>query len=169
MLLLHWHLCLRISTMHSCIINTDGWVQDCSNSSALAMELLQFCTKPSIQWLLSDTQHCSVYEKMCHLCLCWNYVFGHYCCLNLKCNGLHCYGSLSIMYIPRSLYLLSKSQLWLLGVCHVMCCMNTWWSHPAEPGEESAGNSLDITQIMIYGVPTQLKSASFMLCGSKLR
>ena len=25
----------------------DGLVQDCSNSSALAMELLQFCTKPS--------------------------------------------------------------------------------------------------------------------------
>ena len=26
----------------------DGLVQDCSNSSALAVELLQFCTKPSI-------------------------------------------------------------------------------------------------------------------------
>ena len=26
----------------------DGLVQDCSNSNALAMELLQFCTKPSI-------------------------------------------------------------------------------------------------------------------------
>ena len=25
----------------------DGLVQDCSNSSALAMELLQSCTKPS--------------------------------------------------------------------------------------------------------------------------
>ena len=24
----------------------DGLMQDCSNSSALAMELLQFCTKP---------------------------------------------------------------------------------------------------------------------------
>ena len=27
--------------------NIDGLVQDCSNSSALAMELLQSCTKPS--------------------------------------------------------------------------------------------------------------------------
>ena len=26
----------------------DGLVQDCSNSSANALELLQFCTKPSI-------------------------------------------------------------------------------------------------------------------------
>ena len=26
----------------------DGFVEDCSNSSALAMELLQFCAKPSI-------------------------------------------------------------------------------------------------------------------------
>ena len=28
----------------------DGLVHDCSNSSALAMELLQFCTKPSIYY-----------------------------------------------------------------------------------------------------------------------
>ena len=26
----------------------DGLVQDCNNSSALAMELLQSCTKPSV-------------------------------------------------------------------------------------------------------------------------
>ena len=26
-----------------------GLVQDCGNSSALVMELLQFCTKPSVQ------------------------------------------------------------------------------------------------------------------------
>ena len=32
----------QIDTLH-----IDGWVQDCSNSSALAMELLQSCTKPS--------------------------------------------------------------------------------------------------------------------------
>ena len=31
----------------------DGLVQDCSNSTALAMELLQFCTEPSI-YALSD-------------------------------------------------------------------------------------------------------------------
>ena len=30
--------------------NTDGLVQDCSNSSALAMELLQSCTEPSIRY-----------------------------------------------------------------------------------------------------------------------
>ena len=28
----------------------DGLVQDCSNSSALAMELLQSCTKPSVSY-----------------------------------------------------------------------------------------------------------------------
>ena len=35
----------------------DGWVQDCSNSSALAMELPKSCTKPSIyslvRWVLT--------------------------------------------------------------------------------------------------------------------
>ena len=34
------------SLTHDCDI--DGLVQDCSNSSALAMELLQSCTKPLI-------------------------------------------------------------------------------------------------------------------------
>ena len=32
--------------MHYCTENIAGLVQDCSNSSALAMELLQSCTKP---------------------------------------------------------------------------------------------------------------------------
>ena len=31
-------------------VHIDGLVQDCSNSSALAMELLQSCTKPSISY-----------------------------------------------------------------------------------------------------------------------
>ena len=31
--------------------NVDGLVQDCKNSSALAMELLQSCIKPSMWWL----------------------------------------------------------------------------------------------------------------------
>ena len=30
------------------IDNVNGFVQDCSNSSALAMASLQYCTKPSI-------------------------------------------------------------------------------------------------------------------------
>ena len=30
------------------LADIDGLVQDCSNSSALAMELLQSCTEPSI-------------------------------------------------------------------------------------------------------------------------
>ena len=33
----------------------DGLVQDCSNSSALAMELLQSCTKPSHYYYSSNT------------------------------------------------------------------------------------------------------------------
>ena len=35
--------------MNKCVrYNIDGSAQDCSNSSALAMELLQSCAKPSI-------------------------------------------------------------------------------------------------------------------------
>ena len=35
----------------------DDLVQDCSNSSALAMELLQSCTKPSIWHSSNQTKH----------------------------------------------------------------------------------------------------------------
>ena len=46
-------MCVRsvdISSIHwgNCGAYIDGLAQDCSNSSALAMELLQSCTKPSI-------------------------------------------------------------------------------------------------------------------------
>ena len=34
-------------------LHVDGLVQDCSNSSALAMELLQSCSKPSM-WCVID-------------------------------------------------------------------------------------------------------------------
>ena len=36
------------------LVHIDGLMQDCSYSSALAMELLQSCTKPSMScWLFS--------------------------------------------------------------------------------------------------------------------
>ena len=40
----------RLSLLSTALISwdIDGWVRDCSNSSALAMELMQFCTEPSI-------------------------------------------------------------------------------------------------------------------------
>ena len=36
------------SVVVSCVAYVDGLVQDCSISSALAMEILQFCSKPSM-------------------------------------------------------------------------------------------------------------------------
>ena len=50
------HFC-KLETSTPCISICycfDGLVQDCSNSSALAMELLQSCTKPSIWRLLQS-------------------------------------------------------------------------------------------------------------------
>ena len=49
--------------------NIDGLVQDCSNSSALAMELLQYCTKPLIYYqMLSfpNTGLLQVVENLLH-------------------------------------------------------------------------------------------------------
>ena len=42
----------KIRISHSSHEDIDGLVQDCSNSSALAMESLQSCTKPSIWFTL---------------------------------------------------------------------------------------------------------------------
>ena len=48
--LTHWFLNKRANILKGLLLkeNIDGLAQDCSNSSALAMELLQSCTKPSI-------------------------------------------------------------------------------------------------------------------------
>ena len=40
----------------------DGLVQDCSNSSALAVELLQSCTKPSIYVFIHSKE-----KKQCYM------------------------------------------------------------------------------------------------------
>ena len=44
----------------------DGFAQDCSNSSALAMELLQFCAKPSIY---GSTNHMNTISWQTNYCL----------------------------------------------------------------------------------------------------
>ena len=44
----HSKMCLNGMLWYKWDLNIDGLVQDCSNSSELAMELLQPCTKPSI-------------------------------------------------------------------------------------------------------------------------
>ena len=46
-------------------LHINGLVQDCSNSSALAMELLQSCTKPSTWFLLFMCLATSHYLKPC--------------------------------------------------------------------------------------------------------
>ena len=44
------HCYIGKSTEQGTMAHIDVLVQDCSISSALAMEILQFCTKPSIWW-----------------------------------------------------------------------------------------------------------------------
>ena len=47
-LICHSFLLSFFLTHSSCFYNIDGLVQDCSNSTANALELLQFCAKPSL-------------------------------------------------------------------------------------------------------------------------
>ena len=49
-----------------CSHHIDGLVQDCSNSSALAMELLQSCTKTSMHFLADPWRQC-VWVVLCYL------------------------------------------------------------------------------------------------------
>ena len=60
---IYWYWCLNSSfslveieikqliTSRDYILHFDGLVQDCSNSSALAVELMQSCTKPSVYYI----------------------------------------------------------------------------------------------------------------------
>ena len=60
----------------------NGLVQDCSNSSALAMELLQSCTKPSTWWtILKKTQLCYWYQCFMKVCQLRNIFFD---CMQYK-------------------------------------------------------------------------------------
>ena len=49
-----------------CRLQIYGLVQDCSNSSALAMELLQSCTMPSICFLLILGDPCHLFTHVVH-------------------------------------------------------------------------------------------------------
>ena len=46
---------IMLTISHVCNDNFDGLMQDCSNSSALAMELLQSCTKASKCFMLNPS------------------------------------------------------------------------------------------------------------------
>ena len=70
-----------INFYHLCYIN--GLVQDCSNSSALAMELLQSCSKPSIYpFIMSDYDINQVMIVTSFYA--WSARWLHPACLSLK-------------------------------------------------------------------------------------
>ena len=50
----HIHAICHIGVLAN-VAQIDGLAEDCSNSSALAMELLQSCAKPSIMWSATYT------------------------------------------------------------------------------------------------------------------
>ena len=57
-----------------------GLVQDCSNFSALAMELLQSCAKPSIYiWIHKTTKWVTHFHPaLCDCCLMLSHMFNHW-------------------------------------------------------------------------------------------
>ena len=62
-----WSGDVLVSSYQS-IHHIDGLVQDCSNSSALAMELLQSFTKPSI-WAVNFTVDVVLWTELCPHCI----------------------------------------------------------------------------------------------------
>ena len=76
----HWHEIPSVSSE----IKIDGLVQDCSNSSALAMELLQSCTKPlkcgHMDFMVSQTNgNSAVFSTACSWWRHINIRAPHYC------------------------------------------------------------------------------------------
>ena len=64
-----WSGDVLVSSYQS-IHHIDGLVQDCSNSSALAMELLQSCTKPSIcDKTVNFTVDVVLWTELCPHCI----------------------------------------------------------------------------------------------------
>ena len=62
------HVC-PIKHVHGCVMRcfvVDGLAQVCSNSSALAMELLQTCAKPSILWIESKDTFTNNFQGCFH-------------------------------------------------------------------------------------------------------
>ena len=49
------------------VIRIDGLVQDCSNSIANALELLQSCTKPSMYALVNEKPLLEMISTYCHI------------------------------------------------------------------------------------------------------
>ena len=49
------------------VIRIDGLVQDCSNSIANALELLQSCTKPSMYALVNGKPLLEMISTYCHI------------------------------------------------------------------------------------------------------
>ena len=55
------------TTTETPVSHIDGLVQDCSNSSANALELPQSCTKPSVDICLSITATMETWRNHCHI------------------------------------------------------------------------------------------------------
>ena len=73
-----------------CVVKVQfyGLVQDCSNSSALALELLQFCAKPSIGMMMNPPLLALCVVKV-HLAWWWN-PLRHLVTLLALCEGRWC-------------------------------------------------------------------------------
>ena len=109
--------CYPLPCLESVFINLfdqhfDGLVQDCSNSSALAMELLQSCTKPSIlltlktfinEKIIDDVMNCSqsvaqrdAIDQGDHITPVFEYHF-----VGMSFKGIHLHLSGCSVWIPR--------------------------------------------------------------------
>ena len=68
------HICItRPQWVKQSIFHTEGWVQDCSNSIANALELLQSCSKPLIYVMQQSYRplyiHCYGYHEFIIRCM----------------------------------------------------------------------------------------------------
>ena len=90
----------------------EGLVQDCSNSSAVAMELLQSCTKPSIwcgQVIFSKILTIDIHAQLVRVAI----YEGALCEFNVR----HQF-DVSVIYVNTYCHILFKTYYYNVCVCH---------------------------------------------------
>ena len=118
--------------MYFFIVQTDGLVQDCSNSSALAMELLQSSNKPSIWYIqcaisIQPCAHlleCFVLSSMIHIFVQW---FMHRNKPNI--SYLLTRSMIMVFWCPGSP--MGTADKVVPAMCwFIDCSCVAWWSSP---------------------------------------
>ena len=153
----------------------DGLLQDCSNSIANALELLQSCTKPSILWTYLATHYENQYQQYSICGSLPNVVQDGYCWLEPNCgvNSLKpgdeylWQGSESALFqVDCSVWSHYLHQRWLLSIKPLLTnfreiCITLQWRH----NERDGATGVSIVWFAVWLAALAFSAMLFILVG----